>query len=139
MLWILSFLPVPSINRLKKSYLKTLNLHQRGKYFIIIICCSWSKKNCHTFPRAYPQKKDKNIHFPEGYQILSYLINKAVKYSKHLVNHQKYLLKQQCNSLFRRFTKFPKILQPKVFEHYLHLIISNFTLFCLLRDFIDKK
>ena len=47
-----------TINNLKKSWWKTfVNLCQIGNYLIINICYSWWKKNCHTFPKAYPQKK----------------------------------------------------------------------------------
>ena len=49
--------------------LEILSLGQMGMYFAINICCSWWKKNYHAFPRAYPQKKHNNIHYPKANSI----------------------------------------------------------------------
>ena len=37
--------------------------------FLLSIIGNWLKKTCHTFPRAYAQKKYKNIYSPEAYSI----------------------------------------------------------------------
>ena len=98
MLYIVSTTPVFTINSLKKSWLKTVNLHRVGKCFTISVCWSWWKKDCRTFPQNISTEKAQKYPFPwkhTQFKVISYIrSNKStpINQSKYIATAEFYLL-----------------------------------------------
>ena len=122
--------------------MKKLNSQQIGKYFTIINCCNWRKKNFHT---KKIQIRHKTIHSPEAYLLIQSKVISFIKANKSTSWIFKNIYYCNGGTLYWRFTKFIKTInktknkKTTVRIFWTLAVLENFNLHSVLYSAFSKS